>query len=72
MFSKSKPPAALAVYFPPAVYTPGSVIEGEVELNFRQLREDNIDEVHVKLRGLAYTYVDPIRTEVAQRAIIAH
>ncbi|KAI1791734.1 hypothetical protein LXA43DRAFT_888775 [Ganoderma leucocontextum] len=57
MFSKSKAPAALAVYFAPAIYTAGSVIEGEVELNFRQLREDNIDEVHVKLRGLSDTWI---------------
>ena len=62
MFSKSKSnkaPTALAVYYPPAVYTPGSVMEGEVELNFRQIQEDNIDEVHVKLRGISYTYAGP-------------
>ena len=64
MFFKSKQaPAALAVYFAPAVYTPGSTIEGEVELNFRLLREDNIDDVHVKLRGIASTYVFPILSE---------
>ena len=64
MFSKSnKAPAALAVYYPPAVYTPGSIIEGEVELNFRQIREDDIDEVHVKLRGISYTYVTHVRAE---------
>nr|VWO99828.1 Structural maintenance of chromosomes protein [Ganoderma boninense] len=73
MFSKSKePPAALAVYFPPAVYTPGSTIEGEVELNFRQLREDNIDEVHVKLRGLAYTCINQDKVTLEERVELAH
>ncbi|PIL28281.1 hypothetical protein GSI_09569 [Ganoderma sinense ZZ0214-1] len=73
MFSKSKEArAALAVYFPPSVYTPGSTIEGEVELNFRHLREDNIDEVHVKLRGIAYTCINQDKVTLEEKVELAH
>ncbi|KAM5536525.1 hypothetical protein V8D89_009802 [Ganoderma adspersum] len=73
MFFKSKEaPAALAVYFAPAVYTPGSTIEGEVELNFRLLREDNIDEVHVKLRGIASTIINQDKVTLEEKLELAH
>lgn len=35
---------------------PGHSVEGEVELNFQELKQDNIQEVHVKLRGVVRTY----------------
>ena len=53
MFSRAT--SALTVYIPPAIYAAGSTIAGEVELDFRQLRDDNIDEVHVRLRGASKT-----------------
>ncbi|KAL1944374.1 hypothetical protein VTO73DRAFT_3559 [Trametes versicolor] len=35
----------------------GCPVEGEIELNFRGIQEDGIEEVHVKLRGIVRTSV---------------
>ena len=35
----------------------GETIEGEVHLYFPKLMEDNVEEVHIKLRGAVRTYV---------------
>ena len=47
--------SALTVYIPPAIYAAGNSIEGEVAIDFRQLREENIEEVQVRLRGASHT-----------------
>ena len=57
MFSMFKTNAtpALVVYLPPMTYASGSTVDGEVEVDFRKLQEDNIEEIHVRLRGTART-----------------
>ncbi|KAI0774618.1 hypothetical protein BD413DRAFT_535211 [Trametes elegans] len=45
----------ITLHLPPKLYVSGSSVEGEVELDFGLLRQDNIEEVHVKLRGIART-----------------
>ncbi|KAH9884970.1 hypothetical protein C8Q73DRAFT_718674 [Cubamyces lactineus] len=47
------------------LFVSGCTVEGEVELDFRQLRQDNIQEVHVKLRGSAKTAIS--RNETTRR-----
>ncbi len=47
--------SALTICIPPAIYAAGSSIEGEVAIDFRQLREENIEEVQVRLRGSSHT-----------------
>ena len=47
----SRSTSAITLYIPPvAVYTVGSTISGEVEIDFRQLQEEQIEEVTVRLR----------------------
>ena len=48
---------AISLSIPSSVYSSGSQVKGEVLLDFRQLMQDKIQEVHVKLRGFAQTYV---------------
>ncbi|KAI0650969.1 hypothetical protein C8Q79DRAFT_1007179 [Trametes meyenii] len=48
-------PSGISVHLPPALYVSGHWVEGKVELNLEQLQQDNIQEVHVKLRGYAFT-----------------
>ncbi|KAI0641603.1 hypothetical protein C8Q79DRAFT_919106 [Trametes meyenii] len=55
-------PAAILVNLPRTLYVSGCAIEGEVELNFRQLAQDNIQEIHVKLRGNAKTVITRDKT----------
>lgn len=57
MLSRLRSSSALTVYIPPAVYSAGSTIAGEVEVDFRQLQEEKIEEVHVRIRGSAKTFV---------------
>ncbi|KAI0677776.1 hypothetical protein C8Q78DRAFT_110275 [Trametes maxima] len=52
LLSKS---SGLSIYLPPALYVSGRFVEGEVELDLEQLQQDNVQEVHVKLRGYAFT-----------------
>ena len=54
---KTNATPALVVYLPPMTYVSGSTVDGEVEVDFRKLQEDNIEEIHVRLRGTARTYV---------------
>ncbi|KAI0675742.1 hypothetical protein C8Q78DRAFT_346210 [Trametes maxima] len=53
MFSRKT--TGISVQVPPALYVSGRLVEGEVELDFRQLQQDNIKEVQVQLRGWADT-----------------
>lgn len=48
---------AVRLVFDPRVRVEGETVEGEVHLYFPTLREDNIEEVHIKLRGSLQTYV---------------
>ena len=57
MLSRLRSTNALTVYVPPAIYSAGSTIAGEVELDFRHLQEEKIDEVQVRLRGASKTCV---------------
>lgn len=45
----SVPPLTVRLFR--AVHVSGCPIEGEVELNLRGIHEEDIQEVHVKLRG---------------------
>ncbi|KAI0757927.1 hypothetical protein C8Q74DRAFT_1319879 [Fomes fomentarius] len=57
-------PQALTIHLPPVIYSAGSAVDGELEIDFRKLQEDNIDEVQVRLRGSArvcvHTYIDSV------------
>ena len=57
MLSRFTSTSAFSVYIPPAIYPAGATIEGEVELRFRDLQEENIEEVQLRLRGTSRTYV---------------
>ncbi|KAL1944373.1 hypothetical protein VTO73DRAFT_3558 [Trametes versicolor] len=45
----------ISVHLARTFLMPGHSVEGEVELNFQELQQDNIQEVHVKLRGVVRT-----------------
>ncbi|KAI0783743.1 hypothetical protein C8Q75DRAFT_781758 [Abortiporus biennis] len=47
---------SISLVFTPALRVGGEVISGEVELHFPQVHEDEIEEVHVKLRGQVYAF----------------
>jgi len=53
---------SIALLFRPGVRVGGETLHGEVELRFPQVQEDEIEEVHVKLRGsvIAYVFGRPI------------
>ncbi|KAH9854832.1 hypothetical protein C2E23DRAFT_901776 [Lenzites betulinus] len=53
----SSPTSAVSVRLSRSLYVSGCPVDGEVVLNFRHIQEDNIQEVHVKLRGFAKTTV---------------
>ncbi len=57
MLSRFTSSSALTVYIPPAIYVAGSTIEGEVEMRFPDLQDENIEEVQLRLRGSSRTYV---------------
>jgi len=44
----------------------GSNLSGEVELNFPLIQEEQLEEVHVKLRGSVYTLIGQIRTDLTE------
>ncbi|RPD67563.1 hypothetical protein L226DRAFT_499814 [Lentinus tigrinus ALCF2SS1-7] len=56
LISSSSPPP-FVLHIPPLVYVAGGTIGGEVEIDFRQLREQNIEEIQVRLRGRSETYI---------------
>ncbi|OJT10307.1 hypothetical protein TRAPUB_13175 [Trametes pubescens] len=71
----SVPPITVRLFR--TVHVSGCPIEGEVELNFRGIHEEDIQEVHVKLRGVARTYVmhclqTPKPTHAADPRCITH
>ncbi|OBZ65059.1 hypothetical protein A0H81_14949 [Grifola frondosa] len=47
----------LMLHLTPILFVAGTTIEGEVELNFTELQEEQIDEVHIKLRGSVHTWI---------------
>ncbi|PIL37736.1 hypothetical protein GSI_01430 [Ganoderma sinense ZZ0214-1] len=53
--SSASASSALTVVIPPTVHCGGGYVEGQVLLNFRQLLEENIDEVCVQLSGNIHT-----------------
>ncbi|RPD67560.1 hypothetical protein L226DRAFT_529885 [Lentinus tigrinus ALCF2SS1-7] len=53
----SPPSQALTLSIPPTIFCAGSDVEGEVLLDFRQLQQENIQQVYVKLRGSVQTMV---------------
>ncbi len=46
----------ITLVLPNALHVIGEVIEGEVVLNFAELRNTEIEELHVKLRASVFTY----------------
>ncbi|PIL33878.1 hypothetical protein GSI_03584 [Ganoderma sinense ZZ0214-1] len=64
--------SALTVYIPPAIYAAGSSIEGEVAIDFRQLREENIEEVQVRLRGSSHTAIHRGETTLNETVRLVH
>ncbi|KAI0691288.1 hypothetical protein C8T65DRAFT_670562 [Cerioporus squamosus] len=53
--SSSTPP--FFIHVPPLVYAAGSTVDGEVEIDFRQLREQHVEEILVRLYGTSETYI---------------
>ncbi|KAH9854831.1 hypothetical protein C2E23DRAFT_893725 [Lenzites betulinus] len=53
----SAPIPAISVRLSHSLYVSGCPVDGEVILNLRHIQADNIQEVHVKLRGFAKTTV---------------
>ena len=47
---------ALTLSVPSTLYCAGSDVEGEVLLDFRQVQQENIQHVHIKLKGSVHTY----------------
>ncbi|KAH9884968.1 hypothetical protein C8Q73DRAFT_347945 [Cubamyces lactineus] len=47
----------ISIHLTRTLFVSGCAVEGEVELNFRRIHEDNVQSVHVKLRGSAYTSI---------------
>ncbi|CCM05839.1 uncharacterized protein FIBRA_08075 [Fibroporia radiculosa] len=45
----------MLLYIPQTVCVSGGIVKGTVELDFRLLHEEQVEEVHVKLRGYART-----------------
>ncbi|KAJ8474382.1 hypothetical protein ONZ51_g7260 [Trametes cubensis] len=54
-FASTSARPAILIHIPRSVFVSGCAIEGEIELDFRQLREDNIREVQLLLDGAART-----------------
>lgn len=54
---------AINLVFDPHLHVAGEVVEGSVDLYFPKLRDDNIEEVHVKLRGFIATRITRQRGE---------
>lgn len=48
---------AVSLVFDPRVRVGGETLEGAVDLYFPSLMEDNVEEVHIKLRGSIVTSV---------------
>lgn len=46
--------SSINLLFSPSMRVGGEVLHGEVELRFPQVIQDEIEEVHVKLRGKVY------------------
>ncbi|KAM5542508.1 hypothetical protein V8D89_003967 [Ganoderma adspersum] len=57
---------AITLAIPSTVYSSGGHIKSEVVLDFRQLTQDNIQEVHVKLRGFAQTLITRDKTTLRE------
>ncbi|RDX47805.1 hypothetical protein OH76DRAFT_1484486 [Lentinus brumalis] len=62
----SPPTQALRLSLPSMVYCAGSNVEGEVLLDFRQLREEDIQQVQVKLRGSVHTMIKRDKTTLRE------
>lgn len=50
-------PDCILLDIPRQVYVAGGGVQGTVQLHFPLIQDQQIEEVHVKLRGSAYTYV---------------
>ncbi|KAI1789993.1 hypothetical protein LXA43DRAFT_1182910 [Ganoderma leucocontextum] len=57
LLSSASTSSASTVVVPPTIHCGGGFVEGEVLLNFRQLQEENFDEVRVELSGNIQTRV---------------
>lgn len=45
---------SISLLFAQSMRVGGEVLHGEVELRFPQILQDEVEEVHVKLRGKVY------------------
>ena len=52
---------AMSIHISPYLFVSGCPVEGQVELDLRQLSEDDVQEVHIKLKGSAWTLVSSRR-----------
>ncbi|KAI8989923.1 hypothetical protein BD414DRAFT_460256 [Trametes punicea] len=70
--ASSSPNAAIIVHLPRSLHVSGCPVEGEVELDFRRLHEENINEVHLKLRGSAETIITRDRMTLREVIPLVH
>lgn len=54
---KDETPALALVFDQKTTRVPGDAITGEVHIYYPTLIADKVEEVHIKLRGVAVTYV---------------
>ncbi|RPD67561.1 hypothetical protein L226DRAFT_566250 [Lentinus tigrinus ALCF2SS1-7] len=71
MFSRLTSSSALTVYIPPAIYAAGSTIDGEVQIQFRDLQDENIEEVQLRLRGTSKTFINRDRSSMWENIRLA-
>ncbi|KAH9937914.1 uncharacterized protein BXZ73DRAFT_100129 [Epithele typhae] len=58
--------SALTIYLPPAVYSAGSTVAGEVSINVRQVYDEDIELVEIRLHGTAYASI-----QVGENVVVA-
>ena len=58
---------AVRIHLPGNVFVTGCPVEGEVELNVRNLQEENVQEVRIELKGVAKMYVLTLVILIASR-----
>ncbi|CCM05840.1 uncharacterized protein FIBRA_08076 [Fibroporia radiculosa] len=59
-------PESVTLFIPQQTYVSGSAVEGEVELDFTLVQEEQLEEVRVKLKGLIYTLVSSSAQAVSE------
>lgn len=54
----------IRIIFPQHLRVAGDLVQGEVQLNFKQLQHSRYERVQAKLRGAVFTYVNVPRIHI--------